>query len=145
MLLEPLLKLAASNDIKIVLLMNKIDLFKQKVAEVSVAEHWPDYQGPEYDYGAALQFFIQKFLDLDGAEDLVIHICCTDATDAESFKIPMRSIESALLEDCAPTTRPGDKARPERQFRTNLGHGVRQYLSLRTAEGVYKARVREMR
>lgn len=84
----------------IILMMNKIDLFQSKMDDLSINQLWTDFhqQGTWEDvYHAALQYFTDKLLALNKVKDRTIHVRYTNATDTETFKETMRSIEDVLL------------------------------------------------
>jgi guanine nucleotide-binding protein subunit alpha, other len=49
----------------IILFLNKMDLFKSKLARSSIREYFPDYTGDEADYKPAGAYFKSKFEGLN--------------------------------------------------------------------------------
>ena len=80
----------------IFLMLNKLDLFKQKIAVAPIAEEWPDFRGGDSCY-AALCYFTRKFLDLNKEPGRAIHVSYTNATDTENFIETIRRIDDVLV------------------------------------------------
>ncbi|KAL8828373.1 MAG: hypothetical protein Q9191_002629 [Dirinaria sp. TL-2023a] len=82
----------------IVLLLNKTDIFREKIKQVSVREHWPDFNGPEGDYDAALKFFTEKFCSLQRKEDSRnVYVYCANLTNTEDSEAVLNSIEALMV------------------------------------------------
>ena len=73
----------------------------QRIVGVPVSTHWSDFEGPDEDYGAALEYLSNKFLAKSKEKDRVVHVRYTDATDTETFKATMQSIEELILDHCS--------------------------------------------
>jgi GTPase SAR1 family protein len=67
-----------------ILFLNKIDLFNEKVAKVSIKVAFPDYEGPD-TYEAALKYIEEKFLEQNKQPKLVFPhpTCATDTRNVE--------------------------------------------------------------
>lgn len=98
LLFETLMSLQWFKYSTIVLMLNKLDLFKQKIAVAPIAEFWPDFTGGN-DFYAALCYFTQKFLDLNREPRRFIHVLYTDATNKEAFVETLRRIDDVLVEN----------------------------------------------
>ena len=94
-LFDSILALHCFRNTQVILVMNKIDLFKQKLVRKPIVDYWPEFQG-EDDYQTAIYFFTGKFLALQHAKDRDIHVRCTNATDTESVKRTLQGIEDLL-------------------------------------------------
>ncbi|KAG0147166.1 hypothetical protein CROQUDRAFT_62052 [Cronartium quercuum f. sp. fusiforme G11] len=81
-----------------VLFMNKIDLFKEKIAHSSIRQHFPDYPGHDTDVQAAQTYFKNKFLLLNHSRERVIYTHFTCATDTSLMKVVMGSVTKTILE-----------------------------------------------
>ncbi|KAL8794582.1 MAG: hypothetical protein Q9195_002917 [Heterodermia aff. obscurata] len=82
----------------IVLLLNKIDVLREKVKEIPVRKFWPEYDGSEHTCDAAIQFFTAKFCSLqrpDDSRDICVY--CSEATNIETSKTVLQSIEALMV------------------------------------------------
>ncbi|KAL8782434.1 MAG: hypothetical protein Q9195_009642, partial [Heterodermia aff. obscurata] len=98
LLFEALIALPWFKKSTIFLMLNKLDLFKQKIADFPIAEWWPDYIGGDSCY-AALCYFTRKFLDLNKEPKRFIHVLYTDATNTETFRETIRRMDDVLIQD----------------------------------------------
>ena len=96
LLFESLMSLAIFNNSTIFLMLNKLDLFKKKIAVAPIEEEWPDFRGGDSCY-AAICYFTRKFLDLNKQPERSIHVLYTDATDTEAFIETIRRIDDVLV------------------------------------------------
>ena len=95
LLFESLMSLPNFKESTIFLMLNKLDLFEQKIAVAPIAKYWPDFTGGDSCY-AALCYFTQKFLDLNKKPERCIHVLYTDATNTETFRETIRRIDDIL-------------------------------------------------
>lgn len=98
MLFESLINGEWFKDKPIILFLNKIDLFKEKLQKSPIKSHFPDYQGAEGDEAAATQFFANKFksINKNGSREIYIHFTC--ATDTNLLKATMQSVQDILIQ-----------------------------------------------
>jgi guanine nucleotide-binding protein subunit alpha len=84
----------------LILFLNKIDLFREKVASgmSPIGRHFPDYRGRATDIEAGQKFFSDKFKRLvrDTKKDIYIHF--TNATDTTLLKVTMRSVQDMIVQ-----------------------------------------------
>lgn len=84
----------------LILFLNKIDLFKEKVesGRAPIAEHFPDYTGAPTDVVAGQEFFARKFKNLvrDPEKDAYIHF--TNATDTNLLDKTMKSVQDMIVQ-----------------------------------------------
>ena len=89
------------NDANYIILLNKIDVFKEKLASgKKVSEHFPDFSGPDGDYKAATDFFKSKFLSMNETDihkQLFIHETCL--IDDQNFLDVCNLVNSTILEE----------------------------------------------
>ena len=88
----------------IVLLLNKTDVLREKIKETPIQDFWPEFNETEDDYGVAIRFFAEKFCSLQRPEDSRdIHVYCSDATNIETSKILLQSVEALIVsrEQCS--------------------------------------------
>ncbi|KAI9159210.1 guanine nucleotide-binding protein subunit alpha [Blastocladiella emersonii ATCC 22665] len=88
----------------IILFLNKIDLFKDKILRSPISKFFPDYAG-DTNYDAACQFFLDKFQGLNQTPDskqIYAHFTC--GTDTTQIKFVMAAVNDIIikknLEDC---------------------------------------------
>jgi len=98
MLFESLINGEWFKDKPIILFLNKVDLFREKLKKSSVRAHFPDYNGPEGDEAAATQFFAEKFKTINRNANREIYIHYTTATDTNLLKATMQSVQDILIQ-----------------------------------------------
>lgn len=72
----------------IVILLNKTDLFKKKVKNVSIKDYFPGYEGKIFDYSQGSAFFKQQYLSKTKFREYPVtshFTCCTDITIMNRF------------------------------------------------------------
>lgn len=101
----------------IILFLNKIDLFKQKLLKSPVNKYFPDYTGDPGSYKLASAYFEESFKRLNRNPSKVsscspTHLICsnlaikfqdiyvhfTNATDTNLLKITMSSVQDMILQ-----------------------------------------------
>ncbi|EME49409.1 G protein alpha-like subunit [Dothistroma septosporum NZE10] len=84
----------------LILFLNKIDLFNEKVetGAARIVDHFPDYMGSERDTEAGAQFFARKFRNLvrDPDKDAYVHF--TNATDTNLLDKTMKSVQDMIVQ-----------------------------------------------
>lgn len=82
----------------IILFLNKMDLFKDKLPGNPIAKHgFPDYDGPDDDYKSASKFILDKFCALSQDPEKQIYGHFTNATDTNLLKITMVSVQETII------------------------------------------------
>ncbi|KAJ5212067.1 uncharacterized protein N7498_003713 [Penicillium cinerascens] len=82
----------------IILFLNKIDLFKGKLAISSISKHFPDYTGSNTDFDAAARYFSDRFRGINRIPDREIYIHYTNATDTTLLKATMDSVQDMIIQ-----------------------------------------------
>ncbi|KAJ6079536.1 hypothetical protein N7467_009289 [Penicillium canescens] len=82
----------------IILFLNKIDLFKGKLAISPISKHFPDYAGSDTDYDAAARYFADRFRGINRIPDREIYIHYTNATDTTLLKATMESVQDMIIQ-----------------------------------------------
>ncbi|KAF4981288.1 hypothetical protein FZEAL_2865 [Fusarium zealandicum] len=83
----------------LILFLNKMDLFKQKLPKSPITDHgFTDYHGPKDDYKAASKYFLDKFKALNRNTDKEIYGHFTNATDTNLLKITMASVQDMIIQ-----------------------------------------------
>ena len=99
MLFESILSLPWFRKSSIILFLNKIDLFKEKLAQKAIRDYFPDYSGRDGDEEAAATYFANKFRSLNRTEDREIYVHYTNATDTNLLKITMESVQDTIIQN----------------------------------------------
>lgn len=95
-LFEWLCNQPAFRNTSIVLFLNKIDLFKEKLRKSLVADYFPEYQGPN-SYEDAGVYFMNKFLDIAKHFNRDIYVQFTCATDTQQIKVVLDAVYSSIV------------------------------------------------
>jgi guanine nucleotide-binding protein subunit alpha len=82
----------------IILFLNKIDLFKDKLASNPIPKYFPEYTGNPTDPKAACKFFNDKFRSLNRNPQKEIYTHFTNATDTNLLKITMTSVQDMIIQ-----------------------------------------------
>ncbi|GAA5879445.1 hypothetical protein JCM16303_003206 [Sporobolomyces ruberrimus] len=82
-----------------VLLLNKIDLFEEKLRRqpASLREWYPDYVGPEGDVPSACTFMRAKFVALNTKKDRPFYVHLTCATDTRQVRVVIAALMDTVL------------------------------------------------
>ncbi|KAH8695556.1 G protein complex alpha subunit GanA [Talaromyces proteolyticus] len=82
----------------IILFLNKMDLFKNKLALSPVDKHFPDYSGSSTDFDAAAKYFSDRFRSINRMPEREIYIHQTNATDTTLLKATMDSVQDMIIQ-----------------------------------------------
>ncbi|KAI7865399.1 guanine nucleotide binding protein, alpha subunit [Spinellus fusiger] len=81
----------------IILFLNKIDIFKDKLPKHPLIESFPDFEGPE-TYEAAGDYILKRFISLKGeAKQIYTHFTC--ATDTMQIKFVMAAVNDIIIQN----------------------------------------------
>ena len=97
MLFESLVNGAWFKDKPIILFLNKIDLFREKLPISPLTAWFPDYNGEPTDEEAAKQFFADKFRSINKNSNRDIYIHFTNAIDTDLLKKTMEDVQDILI------------------------------------------------
>lgn len=75
----------------IILFLNKIDRFKEKLPVSPMKNYFPDYEGGE-DYGLACDYILNRFVSLNQHETKQIYTHFTCATDTTQIRFVMAAV-----------------------------------------------------
>ena len=83
-----------------ILFLNKRDLFAEKIKTKNIRDYpmYSDYDGPDNDYEAGVQYFVKKFLSKNKSKTgrkVYHHVTC--ATDTSNVKIVFDSCKDIIL------------------------------------------------
>ncbi|KAI5307620.1 hypothetical protein KEM55_007825 [Ascosphaera atra] len=82
----------------VILFLNKIDLFKAKIAKSPVRKNFQDFQGPEADYEVASAYFADKFRGMARLPDREVYHHFTNATDTTLLSVTMKSVQDMIIQ-----------------------------------------------
>ncbi|GAW07766.1 heterotrimeric G protein alpha subunit B [Lentinula edodes] len=82
----------------IILFLNKIDLFAEKLPRSPLGDYFPDYTGGD-NYDAACEYLLHRFVSLNqsaATKQIYAHYTC--ATDTQQIKFVLSAIQDILLQ-----------------------------------------------
>jgi len=81
----------------IILFLNKIDLFREKLERSPIANFFPDYQGGS-DFQQACDYFNHRFVGLNqsNAKQIYTHFTC--ATDTKQIKFVLSAVNDIIIQ-----------------------------------------------
>ncbi|SPQ21050.1 0c41e8f0-0a46-4d32-a165-a61296cf708d [Thermothielavioides terrestris] len=83
----------------LILFLNKMDLFKEKLPKSPITKHgFTDYHGPPDDWKQASKYFMDKFRALNRNPEKEIYGHFTNATDTNLLKITMGSVQDMIIQ-----------------------------------------------
>ena len=82
----------------LILFLNKMDLFTEKLAGSPIPKYFPDYVGDSSDIRIACKFFEDKFRGLNRNPDKEIYVHFTNATDTNLLKLTMASVQDMIIQ-----------------------------------------------
>ncbi|KAL8995920.1 MAG: hypothetical protein Q9169_004456 [Polycauliona sp. 2 TL-2023] len=85
-------------SVSIVLILNKLDVFRQQIQEHPLRTWFPDYIGGEKDHEAALSYIVAKFKATKSLYDeREMHIYYTDATNIDACQVTLKGMEENVI------------------------------------------------
>jgi len=82
----------------IILFLNKIDRFKEKLPVSPMKNYFPDYEGGA-DYAAACDYILNRFVSLNQAEQKQIYTHFTCATDTTQIRFVMTAVNDIIIQE----------------------------------------------
>ncbi|KAJ8123466.1 hypothetical protein ONZ43_g600 [Nemania bipapillata] len=82
----------------IILFLNKIDRFKEKLPVSPMKNYFPDYEGGE-DYAAACDYILNRFVSLNQHETKQIYTHFTCATDTTQIRFVMAAVNDIIIQE----------------------------------------------
>jgi guanine nucleotide-binding protein G(i) subunit alpha len=80
----------------IILFLNKIDRFKEKLPTSPMKNYFPDYEGGE-DYALACDYILNRFVSLNQHETKQIYTHFTCATDTTQIRFVMAAVNGKMI------------------------------------------------
>ncbi|KAF9906695.1 guanine nucleotide-binding protein subunit alpha [Linnemannia zychae] len=81
----------------IILFLNKIDRFKEKLPVSPLNKYFPDFEGGD-DYDEASQYILDRFVNLSLSETKQIYAHFTCATDTSQIKFVMTAVSDIIIQ-----------------------------------------------
>ncbi|KAF9015774.1 guanine nucleotide binding protein, alpha subunit [Hymenopellis radicata] len=81
----------------IILFLNKIDLFQQKLPLSPLGDYFPDFTGGD-DYDLACDFLSKRFTGLNQSSGKQVYTHLTCATDTQQIKFVLSAVQDILLQ-----------------------------------------------
>ncbi|KAI8991299.1 guanine nucleotide-binding protein alpha-2 subunit [Mycotypha africana] len=82
-----------------ILFLNKVDLFKEKIKRSQIVDYFPDYNGQADDFDEACEFFRRRFTQLNTNKNKRIYVHFTVATDTRLLARVMESVSDSILHE----------------------------------------------
>jgi len=82
----------------IILFLNKIDRFKEKLPVSPMKNYFPDYEGGA-DYQAACDYILNRFVSLNQHETKQIYTHFTCATDTMQIRFVMAAVNDIIIQE----------------------------------------------
>lgn len=82
-----------------ILLLNKIDIFKKKIKYSPISDYFPDYQEHTTSYDTAKLYFKTRFQRLNHKPDKRVYVHFTDATDTHLLQHVMMAVSDIILNE----------------------------------------------
>jgi len=83
-------------NIPIILFLNKMDLFQEKIKKVNITEAFPDYEGSQ-EFDEASEFIQNQFVALNENPEKGVYPHITCATNTDNIKKVFISVKSIVL------------------------------------------------
>ncbi|KAG0173803.1 guanine nucleotide-binding protein subunit alpha [Apophysomyces sp. BC1034] len=82
----------------IILFLNKIDIFKEKLPKQPLIESFSDFDGAN-TYDAATDYILNRFVSLNQSDSKQIYTHFTCATDTEQIKFVMAAVNDIIIQN----------------------------------------------
>ncbi|KAI9361449.1 guanine nucleotide binding protein, alpha subunit [Pilaira anomala] len=82
-----------------ILLLNKIDIFKKKILYSPIQDYFPDYKSHPESYDTAKDYFKKRFQRLNHKPDKRVYVHFTDATDTNLLQHVMMAVSDIILNE----------------------------------------------
>lgn len=80
-----------------ILFLNKVDLFKDKILRVPLKVQFDDYNGPEKDWESASEYIKNEFTSLNKSDKKQVYTHITCATDTTNVKYVMDAVTDIII------------------------------------------------
>ncbi|KAI8373778.1 guanine nucleotide binding protein, alpha subunit [Blakeslea trispora] len=83
----------------IILFLNKVDLFEDKIHRSNIKDYFPDYKGSPGHVESGKEFFKTRFTNLNNNASKQIYVHFTVATDTQLLAHVMESVSDSILHE----------------------------------------------
>ncbi|RHZ59659.1 hypothetical protein Glove_362g28 [Diversispora epigaea] len=80
-----------------ILFLNKIDIFRERIKVSPIRKYFPDYSGSNGNFKQSSQYFKKRFQRLNRSENKEVYSHFTDATDTNLLRHIMGSVTDIIL------------------------------------------------
>ncbi|KAJ3241227.1 guanine nucleotide-binding protein subunit alpha [Chytriomyces hyalinus] len=80
----------------IILFLNKIDLFKEKIKTSQVSNYFPTFKGDNTSFEETSRFFVEKFDSLNGIPNKTVYTHLTWATDTKQITKILKDVRACI-------------------------------------------------
>jgi len=102
-LFENIVNLPWFDKAKIILFLNKNDLFEEKIKKVALSEYHPEFKenfgGTDLDYDSGLAYIKEEYMDRNDDEDKTVYCHVTDATNTENVAFVWKATKHIIVEN----------------------------------------------
>ncbi|XP_030625983.1 guanine nucleotide-binding protein subunit alpha-14-like [Chanos chanos] len=84
-------------DSSIILFLNKTDLLQEKITKSHLADHFPEFKGPQNDADAAMKFVLKMYEEQNSDTKKPIYAHFTCATDTENIRFVFDAVKHTIL------------------------------------------------
>jgi hypothetical protein len=95
-LFDNIINLPWFEQAKVILFLNKVDLFDEKIKKYDLSIAFPDYEGG-LDREKSLEFIKQEYTDMNDDESKQIYTHVTDATNTENVQFVWKATNHILI------------------------------------------------
>ncbi|KAI8866872.1 guanine nucleotide-binding protein subunit alpha [Ramicandelaber brevisporus] len=81
----------------VILFLNKIDIFRDKLIKSPLNRYFPDYDGAPGNYEQASEYILRRFVSLNQSDAKQIYTHFTCATDTGHIKFVMAAVNDVLI------------------------------------------------
>ncbi|KAK9241154.1 guanine nucleotide binding protein, alpha subunit [Lipomyces kononenkoae] len=83
----------------IILFLNKIDIFREKIKTSPLRIYFPDYDMDDYDYNQGCEFIRNRFVNLNKSDNKTVYTHFTCATDTSQIKFVMAAVNDIIIQE----------------------------------------------
>jgi hypothetical protein len=99
MLFDSICNSAWFTNTSMILFLNKVDIFANKIRHSPVSKYFPDYKGPDDDLEQTKAYFRKRFQRLNRSEKKQVYPHFTDATDTKQLAHVMTAVSDIVLNE----------------------------------------------
>lgn len=88
------------DELPLFLVLNKVDILREKLRHIDIADFYPDFHGPKNDVEAACDFFVEEYLVRCKSRlfrGMPVHASALSATDVEEVRFFFTIMSAQLI------------------------------------------------